>query len=55
MVNRPPAVTPEIAQGDLNEEQLQRFLAQKEIAVDTETMGLNPLRDRALRGPALRS
>ena len=46
MANRPPDVTPEIAQGDLTEEQLQHFLQQKEVAVDTETMGLNPLRDR---------
>lgn len=46
MANRPPDVTPEIAQGDLTEDQLQYYLKQKEIAVDTETMGLNPLRDR---------
>lgn len=46
MANRPPDVTPEIAQGDLTEDQLQHYLKQKEIAVDTETMGLNPLRDR---------
>jgi ribonuclease D len=46
MAQRPPDVTPEIAQGDLTDEQLQHYLKQKEIAVDTETMGLNPLRDR---------
>ena len=46
MAQRPPDVTPEIAQGDLTEDQLQHFLKQKEVAVDTETMGLNPLRDR---------
>lgn len=46
MANRPPDVTPEIVQGDLSEDQLQHYLKQKEIAVDTETMGLNPLRDR---------
>ena len=46
MANRPPDVTPEIVQGDLTEDQLQHYLKQKEIAVDTETMGLNPLRDR---------
>ncbi len=46
MAQRPPDVTPEIAQGDLTEDQLQHYLKQKEVAVDTETMGLNPLRDR---------
>jgi ribonuclease D len=46
MAQRPPDVTPQIAQGDLTEEQLQHYLQQKEVAVDTETMGLNPLRDR---------
>lgn len=46
MAQKPPDVTPEISQGDLTEEQLQHFLKQKEVAVDTETMGLNPLRDR---------
>jgi ribonuclease D len=46
MAQKPPDVTPEIAQGDLTEEQLQHYLKQKEVAVDTETMGLNPLRDR---------
>lgn len=46
MAQRPPDVTPEIVQGDLTEDQLQHYLKQKEVAVDTETMGLNPLRDR---------
>lgn len=46
MPQKPPDVTPEIVKGDLTDEQLQHYLAQKEIAVDTETMGLNPLRDR---------
>lgn len=46
MAQRPPDVTPEIVQGDLTEDQLQHFLKQKEVAVDTETLGLNPLRDR---------
>jgi ribonuclease D len=46
MAQRPPDVNPEIVQGDLTEEQLQHYLKQKEVAVDTETMGLNPLRDR---------
>ncbi len=46
MPQRPPDVTPEIVQGDLTEDLLQHFLKQSEVAVDTETMGLNPLRDR---------
>jgi ribonuclease D len=46
MSHKPPDVTPEIAQGDLTEEQLDHYLKQKEVAIDTETMGLNPLRDR---------
>lgn len=46
MPQKPPDVTPELVQGDLSEEQLQHFLKQKEVAVDTETLGLNPLRDR---------
>ena len=46
MAQKPPDVTPEIVQGDLTEDQLQHYLRQKEVAVDTETMGLNPLRDR---------
>jgi len=46
MAQRPPDVAPEIVQGDLTEDQLQHYLKQKEVAVDTETMGLNPLRDR---------
>jgi len=46
MPQRPPDVTPEIVRGDLTEERLQAYLAGSEIAVDTETMGLNPLRDR---------
>ena len=46
MPSKPPDVTPEIAQGDLTEDQLAHYLKQKEVAVDTETMGLNPLRDR---------
>lgn len=46
MAHKPPDVTPEIVQGDLSEDQLQHYLKQKEVAVDTETMGLNPLRDR---------
>jgi ribonuclease D len=43
---RPPNVTPSIVRGDLTEEQLTAYLDAKGVAVDTETMGLNPLRDR---------
>lgn len=46
MPQKPPDVTPEIVRGDLTEEQLAHYLTQKEVAVDTETLGLNPLRDR---------
>ena len=46
MPQPPPDITPEIARGDLEEEQLAAYLASPEIAVDTETLGLNPLRDR---------
>jgi ribonuclease D len=37
---------PEIVRGDLTAEQLDTYLAQPEIAVDTETLGLKPQRDR---------
>src|SRR5688572_20098807 len=43
---RAPDVTPEIVRGDLTDEQLQLYLRSPEIAVDTETLGLHPLRDR---------
>jgi ribonuclease D len=46
MADRPPDVTPEIVQRDLTEEQLQAYLASPELAVDTETLGLQHLRDR---------
>jgi ribonuclease D len=46
MAQSPPDVTPEIAQGDLTAEQLSAYLGSKEVAIDTETMGLKPLRDR---------
>jgi ribonuclease D len=46
MPQRPPDVTPEVVRGDLDEAQLESYLAGSEIAVDTETMGLNPIRDR---------
>jgi ribonuclease D len=41
-----PDVHPEIVKGDLAEEQLQAYLSSAAVAVDTETMGLQLLRDR---------
>jgi len=41
-----PDVRPEIVRSDLTEEQLQGYLASPSVAVDTETMGLELLRDR---------
>ena len=46
MPDRPPDVVPEIVQRDLTEDQLQAYLASPELAVDTETLGLQHLRDR---------
>jgi len=46
MPQPPPEVAPEIVHGDLTESQLQRYLGAGEVAVDTETLGLNPMRDR---------
>src|SRR5512132_1899413 len=46
MSQPPPDVMPEIARGDLTEELLEAYLAGPDLAVDTETMGLHPLRDR---------
>jgi ribonuclease D len=46
MAKSPPDVTPTIVRGDLEDEQLRAYLAGGELAVDTETMGLHPLRDR---------
>lgn len=46
MPQRPPDVVPEIVRGDLSEELLQAYLAGPELAVDTETMGLETRRDR---------
>jgi ribonuclease D len=46
MPEPPPDVTPEILAGDLSEELLQAYLAGPELAVDTETMGLQTRRDR---------
>jgi len=42
----PPTVAPTVVHGDLDETLLQTYLAAREVAVDTETMGLNLLRDR---------
>jgi ribonuclease D len=44
--DRAPDVTPELVREDLTEEQLQSFLRAPAVAVDTETLGLHPLRDR---------
>jgi ribonuclease D len=46
MPTPPPDVKPEIVKDDLTEDLLQAFLASPDVAVDTETMGLNTLRDR---------
>jgi ribonuclease D len=46
MSQRPPDVQPEVMQGDLTEGALDAYLRGREIAVDTETMGLQTLRDR---------
>jgi ribonuclease D len=46
MPQPPPDVTPEIVAGDLTEELLQAYLAGPDLAVDTETMGLQTRRDR---------
>ena len=46
MSQRPPDVQPEVMQGDLTEDALEAYLRGPEIAVDTETMGLQTLRDR---------
>jgi ribonuclease D len=43
---RAPDVVPEIVRVDLTEPQLQAYLHAPEVAVDTETLGLQPLRDR---------
>ena len=41
-----PDATPELVREDLTEDQLQACLRAPEIAVDTETLGLHPQRDR---------
>jgi ribonuclease D len=46
MPQSPPDVKPTILEGDLDEEFLQTYLAGADLAVDTETMGLQTRRDR---------
>jgi ribonuclease D len=46
MPSPPPEIAPEIVQRDLTEAQLQRYLGARAVAIDTETMGLQTLRDR---------
>jgi ribonuclease D len=46
MSKPPPEVEPEIVRGDITQEQLDAYLAGDALAVDTETMGLIPMRDR---------
>ena len=46
MPKAPPDVKPEILKGDLSPELLEAYLSSPELAVDTETMGLQTLRDR---------
>jgi len=46
MPQRPPDVAPEILTGDLTEELLEAYLAGPDLAIDTETMGLQTRRDR---------
>lgn len=46
MPKHAPEVTPEILQGDLSEELLAVYLKGLDLAVDTETMGLQTRRDR---------
>jgi ribonuclease D len=46
MPQRPPDIEPEILQGDLSEELLHAYLSSADLAVDTETMGLQTRRDR---------
>jgi ribonuclease D len=46
MPQPPPDVMPEMVQGDISEEALEAYLAGPDLAIDTETMGLQPLRDR---------
>jgi len=46
MPERPPDVVPQILAGDLSDDLLQAYLGGTELAVDTETMGLQTRRDR---------
>src|SRR5690349_73183 len=46
MPHRPPDVVPEIVPRDLTEDQLQAYLGSPSLSVDTETLGLQQLRDR---------
>jgi ribonuclease D len=46
MAQPPPLVEPTIVRGDITEAQLATYLESREVGVDTETMGLNTLRDR---------
>ena len=46
MAERPPDVTPSIVKDDLSDALLAAYLASPDVAIDTETMGLQTLRDR---------
>jgi ribonuclease D len=46
MPKPPMDVTPEIVRGDLTDKLLEAYLKGKDLAVDTETMGLETRRDR---------
>ena len=46
MPQRPPDIVPEIVQRDLTEDQFQAYLASPQLSIDTETLGLQQLRDR---------
>jgi ribonuclease D len=46
MPQRPPDVSPEIVRGDLTPALLKAYLKGPDLAIDTETMGLQTLRDR---------
>jgi ribonuclease D len=46
MSQRPPEVKPEIVTGDLTQALLDAYMKSPDLAVDTETMGLQTLRDR---------
>ncbi len=46
MTLKPPEVSPLIEKGDLSAERLETYLRAGEVAIDTETLGLQPLRDR---------